>query len=147
MAIATDIFGTAGLFGAGGGLALRIVAKIRDQRRGIIDRAAAGNEWEVHDMSDSGVVLPDATKNRVNSSSTIWSRHIGAGAALADLPSALAMTKSRNTAAGGVFIFLGVLAGMILGVINHNLSAYIIGGTAVGIAVAIVVWLIDRSRR
>lgn len=56
------------------------------------------------------------------------------------------MQKSRNTAAGGIFIALFLFAGIFLGIRNHNLSAYMFGGFAVGVAVAILIWLIDRKR-
>lgn len=56
------------------------------------------------------------------------------------------MQKSRNTAAGGIFIVLFLFAGIFLGIRNHNLSAYMFGGFAIGVAVAVLIWLIDRKR-
>ena len=56
------------------------------------------------------------------------------------------MQKSRNTAAGGVFIFLGLIIGIALGIHYHALTSHMFGGFAVGVALAGLVWLLDRMR-
>lgn len=59
---------------------------------------------------------------------------------------AAVMQKSRNTAAGGVFIVLFLFVGIYLGIRSHNLTAYMFGGFAVGVIVAVLIWLVDRRR-
>jgi hypothetical protein len=52
-----------------------------------------------------------------------------------------------STRAGGCFLTLCILAGFPLGLAIGNPMKGILIGTAVGIAFAIVTWLIDRQRR
>jgi len=47
---------------------------------------------------------------------------------------------------GGVFIFLGVLAGLVGGVLFGEPSLGVMTGTGAGIAAAAMVWLADRRR-
>lgn len=47
---------------------------------------------------------------------------------------------------GGVFIAIGVFAGLIGGVIWGELSLGVLIGTAGGIATAAIVWFADRRR-
>jgi hypothetical protein len=55
------------------------------------------------------------------------------------------MTKS--TRAGGCFLTICILAGFPLGLAIGNPMTGILIGTGVGIALAVVTWLIDRQRR
>ena len=48
--------------------------------------------------------------------------------------------------AGGIFLTLGVLAGLVAGVAIGNTMGGVVIGTLAGIAFAIVTWLIDRRR-
>ncbi len=48
--------------------------------------------------------------------------------------------------AGGFFIFLGLLAGAILGVAYGHASLGMVLGFAVGSAIATAIWLLDRRR-
>lgn len=54
--------------------------------------------------------------------------------------------KSRSTAAGGIFIFLGLLIGAGYGVNEGQPMLWLLRGFGAGIGLAIVVWLIDRWR-
>jgi hypothetical protein len=48
--------------------------------------------------------------------------------------------------AGGFFIFAGLIAGSVLGIIYNQPSLGMIGGFGTGAAVALVIWLIDRKK-
>ena len=56
-----------------------------------------------------------------------------------------AMT-SQPTAAGGFFLIVAILGGFFWGVSRGDPLGGALIGTLVGIAVAVVVWLIDRRR-
>jgi hypothetical protein len=54
----------------------------------------------------------------------------------------------RNTTrSGGCFLTLCILAGLPLGLAIGNPMKGILIGTAAGIAIAVAIWLIDRSRK
>jgi len=60
------------------------------------------------------------------------------------------MNKQENKAssmAGGIFIAIGMLAGAIVGVTINQPSAGMIVGLGLGIAVAVVIWLVDSKRK
>lgn len=48
--------------------------------------------------------------------------------------------------AGGFFLFAGLLAGSIIGIIYGQPSIGMIGGFAAGTVVATVIWLLDRRK-
>jgi hypothetical protein len=52
-----------------------------------------------------------------------------------------------STRAGGCFLTICILAGFPLGLALHNPMKGILIGTGVGIALAVITWLIDRRRR
>jgi hypothetical protein len=52
-----------------------------------------------------------------------------------------------TTKAGGCFLTLCILAGFPLGLAIGNPMKGILIGTGTGIALAIIVWLLDRRRR
>ncbi len=54
--------------------------------------------------------------------------------------------NDRPRMAGGIFIFLGLLIGAIAGVALGQPSLGMITGFAIGIMLAILVWLVDRQR-
>ena len=56
------------------------------------------------------------------------------------------MTKHRNAAAGGIFLFLGPIAGAAYGILRGELIPWMLYGFAAGIALALLIWLIDRRR-
>ncbi len=49
-------------------------------------------------------------------------------------------------AAGGFFIFAGLIIGSIIGIMNDQPSIGMVGGMAAGAIIATVIWLIDRRR-
>ena len=54
----------------------------------------------------------------------------------------------RNTAqAGGIFLTIGILGGFSIGAALGDPLGYALIGTAAGIAVAVLLWLVDRRRR
>ena len=55
------------------------------------------------------------------------------------------MTKSSR--AGGCFLTACILAGFPLGLALGNPMKGILIGTGIGIALAVITWLIDRQRR
>jgi hypothetical protein len=54
---------------------------------------------------------------------------------------------NRKPLAGGCFLTLCILAGFPLGLATGNVMRGILIGTAVGIAIAVSIWLIDSRRR
>ena len=48
--------------------------------------------------------------------------------------------------AAGAFIALSVIAGALVGMVLGQPSAGVVGGAAVGIGVALILWLADRRR-
>ena len=56
------------------------------------------------------------------------------------------MQTSRTSAAGGFFIFLGLLIGAAYGINVGEPMLWLLRGFGAGIALALLVWLIDRLR-
>ena len=56
------------------------------------------------------------------------------------------MQKRRAPAAGGIFLFLGPIVGVIYGISRHNVIPWMFYGFAAGVALALLVWFIDRRR-
>jgi hypothetical protein len=54
---------------------------------------------------------------------------------------------ARTSRAGGCFLTLCILAGFPLGLAIGNPMKGVLIGTGLGIALAVVLWLIDRRRR
>ena len=54
---------------------------------------------------------------------------------------------SRSTRAGGCFLTLCILGGLVVGVMAGNPMQGVLIGTAAGAALALAVWLLDRGRR
>lgn len=52
----------------------------------------------------------------------------------------------RNSLSGGFFIMLGALAGAAIGMVSGALLPGAVAGTLIGVAAALIVWLIDRRR-
>ena len=52
----------------------------------------------------------------------------------------------RSTAAGGIFLFLGLLIGAIYGIDVGQPMLWMLRGFGIGILLAVIVWLIDRTR-
>jgi hypothetical protein len=54
--------------------------------------------------------------------------------------------KSRSTAAGGIFIFLGLIVGAFYGIDAGQPMLWLLRGFAAGVLLALAVWAIDRRR-
>ena len=52
--------------------------------------------------------------------------------------------RSSAPAAGGFLIALGLLVGGVLGVTQGNARQWLMLGAGIGVAAAVVIWLIDR---
>ena len=52
----------------------------------------------------------------------------------------------RNTQAGGFFLVAAILIGAVLGGMRGDPIGGMLAGTALGIAAAVIVWLVDRRR-
>jgi len=52
----------------------------------------------------------------------------------------------RSTAAGGIFLFLGLLIGAIYGINAGQPMLWMLRGLGAGIILALLVWAIDRRR-
>jgi hypothetical protein len=55
-------------------------------------------------------------------------------------------SQSKSPAAGGFLIAIGLTVGAVLGMTRGNALLWLLAGAFVGIAAAIVIWLIDRRR-
>ena len=53
---------------------------------------------------------------------------------------------TRNARSGGIFLTIGILAGSIWGVTVGAPMKGVLIGTGLGIAAALLVWLLDRRR-
>jgi hypothetical protein len=52
-----------------------------------------------------------------------------------------------TTRAGGLFLMLAIVAGTIWGVATGQAMVGVLSGTGAGIAIAVLVWLVDRNRQ
>ena len=53
----------------------------------------------------------------------------------------------RNSMSGGFFLVAAILIGFVWGVVRGEPSEGVLIGTGVGIALAVLLWLLDRRRR
>lgn len=56
------------------------------------------------------------------------------------------MQNRRATAAGGIFLFLGPVVGVAYGISRGEVILWMLYGFTAGVALALLVWLIDRRR-
>ena len=54
--------------------------------------------------------------------------------------------RSKNPAAGGFLIAIGLTVGAVLGLTRGNPLEWLLIGALAGIAAAVAIWLIDRRR-
>ena len=57
------------------------------------------------------------------------------------------MQSRRTPAAGGIFLFLGPVVGAVYGISRGEPILWMLYGFGAGVALAILIWLIDRYRR
>jgi hypothetical protein len=50
----------------------------------------------------------------------------------------------RNARAGGIFLMAGILGGLAWGLASGEPMLGVLAGTALGIAAAVLLWLVDR---
>ena len=55
--------------------------------------------------------------------------------------------QKRSPAAGGIFLFLGPVIGALYGVEVGQPIAWMLAGFAIGVLIALAIWLVDRRRR
>ena len=51
---------------------------------------------------------------------------------------------ARSTHAGGLFLMLAIIVGSVWGVAANKPMLGVLSGTGIGIALALLVWLLDR---
>jgi len=56
------------------------------------------------------------------------------------------MQNRRTPAAGGIFLFLGPLIGVLYGIGRGEPILWMLYGFAIGVVLAIIIWLIDKRR-
>ena len=54
--------------------------------------------------------------------------------------------KHRNAQAGGIFLFLAPVIGLLYGIGRGNPIKWLLVGFVIGLAIAIGVWLVDRRK-
>lgn len=57
-----------------------------------------------------------------------------------------AMQDRRTPAAGGIFLFLGPVIGALYGIGRGEPILWMLYGFGAGIALAVIIWLVDRWR-
>ena len=57
------------------------------------------------------------------------------------------MQNRRTPAAGGIFLFLGPVIGALYGIGRGEPILWMLYGFALGVVLAVLLWLIDRRRR
>jgi hypothetical protein len=58
-----------------------------------------------------------------------------------------AAMATRNSLSGGIFLFLGPVAGAVYGISRGEPILWMLYGFVAGATLALAVWLIDRRRR
>lgn len=56
------------------------------------------------------------------------------------------MDNRKTPAAGGIFLFLGPVIGVLYGIGRGDPIRWMLWGFAAGTALAILIWLVDRKR-
>lgn len=57
------------------------------------------------------------------------------------------MQKRRTPAAGGIFLFLGPVVGTLYGIGRGEPILWMLYGFGAGVALALLIWLIDSRKR
>lgn len=57
------------------------------------------------------------------------------------------MNQRRFSASGGIFLFLGPVIGALVGISRNEPILGMLYGFGVGVALALLVWAIDRRKR
>ena len=59
---------------------------------------------------------------------------------------AVMIEKRRNAQAGGIFLFVAPVIGLLYGIGRGDPIKWLLVGFAIGLAIAVSVWLIDRRK-
>lgn len=117
-----------------------IVPEALDEVMRVVQRGAASDVDPVHALIVSiGSLLLGPTKS-VNAPFTTPTL-----ASAARVCQSAGM-KTRTPQAGGCLIFLAIVVGIAIGVRSGQLAIGMFAGAAVGIVLAVLVWLVDRWR-
>lgn len=57
------------------------------------------------------------------------------------------MSQRRFSASGGIFLFLGPVVGAVVGIGRGEPILFMLYGFAIGLALALLIWIIDRRKR
>ena len=122
-----------------GSLETCIIAVVPNEVRGISERNATVNEDRIHPPSLSAATVERLRTIIVNKPFTIS----GLGSTVFPCHGRPMQTSTR---AGGCFLTICILAGFPLGLAIGNPMKGVLIGTGVGIALAVLTWLIDYRR-
>ncbi len=138
-----DIAGVAAQVGQRRGFVAGVVAEAAEKLGGVGKCHSPADEKCIHAGACTGGPLSGLPTKIVNAAFTIFGR-IAAGAREPLLPWRGMVT--RNARSGGIFLMIGILGGTILGVATGVPMKGVLIGTGLGIALALLVWLLDRRR-
>ena len=129
-------------FRAGGGLQPGIVAEPVEQVRCLFKGKASGDEGRVHGRSLTRNLFPESRRSWSTSRSPLP----------AGLEPRVRLCHGRGMAkrtpmAGGFLLMAAILIGAVWGVAAGNPMKGILIGTGTGIAVALLIWLLDSRSR
>lgn len=139
-----DIAGIAAALGADCRLKPRVIAKTIEQVGGIGQSVTRMNEGRVHRQSLNPAAvstLPTKIVNRLLTMLRTIALESGRGVWQ------WARMVQPNPLAGGCFLTLFILCGFVVGLAIGNPMKGVLGGTAIGAALATGLWLLDRRRR
>ena len=133
-------------FGASSRLKPGVVAKAFHELRSLGEGTAAGDVGRVHAPSLTANPFPDARRSWSTADSPCSESGF-----LAGLEPCFGLCHGRRMAkrtpmAGGVFLMAAILCGAVWGISIGSPTKGLLIGTAIGVGVAILVWLLDRSR-
>jgi hypothetical protein len=134
VAEAGDIAVVAATLRARRGLEAGVVSETLDQVGRIGQGRASVDEGTVHTRGLKPIAVSGLPTNVVNGSLTML------------LPASIGACMPSSTRAGGCFLTLFILAGLPLGLAIGNPMKGILIGTGIGIALAVITWLVDLRR-
>ena len=142
MAEAQHISLVAAVLGACRCLEPGIVAIGFEQQCRIGQRGSSMDVGRVHGGVGNPAHLAVRRTDRVNETSTMIFPALAAGS----FDGHGGAMNRRSTAAGGIFLFLGLLIGAIYGINEGQPMLWMLRGFGAGIVLAVLVWFIDRRR-
>lgn len=143
VAEAHDIAGIAAGFCASRSLESGVVAEPLDELGGVGKRHAPADEGSVHAPAHNPGAVARLRIKLVNGSVTMrFALFPRAGEAALSWGG---MSRS-SPRAGGFFIMIAILIGFAVGLARGNAMEGVLAGTMIGIAAAVLLWLLDRRR-